>query len=119
MAINKRATAFFEKNAVEYVLLLWDGDQKKIAIRPIAKRDQRAYRLKYGDKGNGAGFSAKTFFDHIGLDYSESRPMPASWDVEQDMLVVDVPTEHLKGTSTQPSLTGMGETAIKRRAITQ
>ena len=118
MAINKRATSFFEKNAVEYVLVLWDADTKKIAIRPIAKRDPRAYRLKYGEKGNGAGFSAKTFFDHIGLDFSESRPMPAHWDDDQDMLVIDVPAEHLRNTPTQPSLTAMGTTAtIPRKRI--
>ena len=80
-----------EKAAVEFVLLLWDADAHKIAIRPISKKDPRSYRVAYGEHGNGAGFSAKTFFDFIGLDYTESRPMSASWDSEQEMLIIDVP----------------------------
>ncbi len=118
MAINKRATQYFEKNAVEFVLVLWDAENKKIGIRPITKKDPRAYRLKYGENGNGAGFSAKTFFDYIGLDVTESRPMPASWDSEQEMLVIDVPAEYVKQQSDQLPLEPP-RSSSRRPAVTQ
>src|SRR5690348_15937302 len=73
LSLNKTATVMLEKNAVEYVLVLWDKDDRKIAIRPITKKDPRAYSVTYGVKGNGAGFSAKTFCDYINLDYTQSR----------------------------------------------
>lgn len=73
MQFNKLATSMFEKDAVENVLLLWDTDRNLVGVRPITKKDSRAYKLHYGEKGNGAGFSAKTFFDYIGVDYSESK----------------------------------------------
>src|SRR4051812_28365656 len=59
IALNKTATARFERDAVEFVILLWDKESRRIAIRPITKKDARAYRVSYGQKGNGAGFSAK------------------------------------------------------------
>jgi hypothetical protein len=104
MAVNKTATAFLEKNAVEFVLLMWDADLRKIGIRPITKKDTRSYRVTYGEKGNGAGFSAKTFFDYIGLDYTVSRTMPASWNSEQEILELDVPEEFLKSSAQQKLL---------------
>lgn len=76
LQFNKPATAKLEKEAVEYVLLLWDASLNKVGVRLITKKDSRAYRVSYGVKGNGAGFSAKTFFDYIGLDYTETRSTP-------------------------------------------
>jgi hypothetical protein len=62
---------------VEYILIGWDPTESKIAMKAIAnKKDPRAYRIRYNDKGNGASFSAKTFLDHAGIDYSERKPIP-------------------------------------------
>lgn len=93
LAFNKAATAPFEKHAVENVLLLWDAEKIQFAVRVITKKDTRSYRLTYGNKGNGAGFSAKTFFDYIGLDYSESRTMPAEWNDQEMMFEIKIPDE--------------------------
>lgn len=95
IAINKTATQFLEKEAVEFVLLMWDSENRRIAMRPIGKKDARSYRLVYGQKGNGAGFSAKTFLDYIGLDYSSSRVLQATWNVEQGILEAEVPAEFM------------------------
>ena len=94
MSLNKAATAPFEKQAVENVLLMWDAEKRQFAIRAISKKDTRSYRLSYGAKGNGAGFSAKTFFDYIGFDYSESRTMPAEWNDNEVMFEVNIPDEY-------------------------
>lgn len=96
IALNKSATTVLEKNAVEFVLLLWDGESRVIGIRPITKKDSRAYPVKYGSKGNGAGFSAKTFLDFINVDYSESRVLPASWEADGSMLTAEVPVGIMK-----------------------
>jgi hypothetical protein len=96
MGLNKAATRVLEREAVEYVLLLWDRENHRIAIRPIKKKDGRAYHLSYGKKGNGSGFSAKTFFDYIGYDYSETRSLPAEWNEGEGIFELEVPVEHLK-----------------------
>ena len=38
LAFNKAATAKFEKHDVEYVLLLWDAEGKRIGVQPIPKK---------------------------------------------------------------------------------
>ena len=76
--------------------MLWDPTRRHVGIRPVTKKDQRAYRLAYGKKGNGAGFSAKTFMDHIGYDYSESRSTPVRWDEGESMFIAEVPMEYLR-----------------------
>jgi hypothetical protein len=89
IALNKSATATLEKHAVENVILLWDAETKRFAIRPIAKKDSRAYRVSYGKKGNGAGFSAVTFLDYIGYNYkNESRSFPADWNDQEGAFLI-------------------------------
>jgi hypothetical protein len=104
IALNKTATAKFENDAVEFVLLLWDPSKRQVGIRPITKKDQRSYRLAYGKKGNGAGFSAKTFMDHIDFDYEESRSVPVRWDESEAMYIAEIPTEYFKKGRQQPLL---------------
>lgn len=93
-AFNKAATAKFEKDAIENVLLLWDAEKQIVGVRPITKKDPRAYKVHMGTKGNGCGFSASTFLRYIGIDLSESRSMPAKWDDGEEMFLIEVPEEY-------------------------
>jgi len=113
ISLNKTATAKLEIDAVEFVLLLWDPTRRQVGIRPITKKDQRAYRLAYGKKGNGAGFSAKTFMDHIGYDYSESRSTPVRWDEGESMFIAEVPMEYLRA-KPQQSLLAVEHSVVRK-----
>lgn len=112
LAFNKSATAILERDAVEYVLLMWDAAKRQLGVRPITKKDSRAYTLAYGKKGNGAGFSAKTFMDYVGYDFSESRSFPARWDESESMFIAEIPEEHLQANRQQPLLAI--QNAVKR-----
>jgi hypothetical protein len=96
MALNKAAAKAFEKSATEYVLLMWDIVARKVAIRPIGKKDQRAYKLS-GAGSTGVGFSCVTFLNHIGYDWSKTRPFQLEWDEQDGMFVFSVPKEFLGG----------------------
>ena len=110
MSFNKSATAPLEKDAVENVLLMWDATKRLVGIRTITKKDDRAYRLAYGKKGNGAAFSAKTFMDYIGYDYSESRSFPLRWDEHESVYVAEIPAEHLnKRQQSGPEITSSAQ----------
>ena len=95
-SFNKAATIQVEKNAVENVLLLWDAEKRLIGVRPITKKDVRAYKVHTGKRGNGCGFSASTFLKYIGYDMSESRSMPAKWDESEEMFIIEVPGEYFR-----------------------
>ena len=96
-SFNKSATTQFEKNAVENVLLMWDQEKRLIGIRPITKKDPRAYKVHYGKKGNGCGFSASTFLKYIGYKETDSQSVAARWDEQEEMFLVEVPEQYLKG----------------------
>jgi hypothetical protein len=108
LQFNKSATARLEKEAAENVLLLWDAELSKVAVRAITKKDPRSYRLKYGVKGNGAGFSAKTFFDYIGLDYQESRSVPIDVGDGEILFEFQIPAEYFVKNRQQPLILQSG-----------
>ena len=95
---NQTAARLLQKDAVEHVLLLWDADAHKIAVKSISnKKDPRAYRVRYMAQGNGAGFSAKTFLDHIGVDFTERRTLAVDINQGSDMILeVEVPEAYFK-----------------------
>jgi hypothetical protein len=101
LALNKAATSKLEGDAVENALLLWDKDRRIIGIRPITKKDDRSYKINYDKKGGGSGFSAKTFFDYIGYDYTETRTLPAKWNEQEMAFLIEVPEAHLKAERSQ------------------
>ena len=98
LGINQHAAKYFRQNAVEFVLLLWDKDARQMAIRPLTKKDARAYAVTYDKKGKGggAGFFGKTFFDFIEYDYAETRSFPAVWNESEGILEVKLPAEAFK-----------------------
>jgi hypothetical protein len=101
---NQPSSRILQKEAIEYVLLLWDSANKKIAMKSTAnKKDQRAYLVRYNDKGNGASFSAKTFLDYCGVDYSVRKSLPIDIKPNHEMFVeVALPDILLKEPDQQP-----------------
>ena len=69
----------------------------------------KAYTLTFSPeaKGSGAGFSAKTFFDYIEYDYSETRSFDAEWNKTDGILEIEIPAQHL-GKVAQPKLVAAG-----------
>jgi hypothetical protein len=104
MAINSSATQVLHKNAVEFVLLLWDEDALRIAFRQITKKDPRAYKISYGTNNSGCSFSAKSFLDHIGWKFANKQYLPAEWNEDEAMLEAKVKPEYLKDARQQKLL---------------
>ena len=96
--MNKAATAILEDKSTKNVILLWDKDSKRIALKLLSGPDTtlNAYKIHYGVKGNGAGFAAKTFLEFIGFDSSKSRSFRADWNEKEQMLEVQLPADAFK-----------------------
>ncbi len=118
MAMNTSAAKIFHQNAVEQVLLLWDEERRKVAIKPISKKDARAYRLTYGPKANGASFSARAFMNHIGWESAEKFTAPATWNEEESILEFELPADKLKGGQTKLTMLDIDATQRKRVRMT-
>jgi len=105
IAFNQTAARVLRKEAIETVLLLWDVDARKLAMKTTAnKKDTRSYTVRYNEKGNGASFSAKTFLDHAGIDYSKRKAIPITINPNSEyFLEVAIPDTFFKKEEAQPS----------------
>jgi hypothetical protein len=107
VGLNQAATAIMEKNAVEFVLVLWDTKLHRVAIRPITKKDNRAYRLARAK--SSSMFSAKAFLEFIKYDLIETRSFPAEWNEDEGLLEVEIPVEYLKDSQPKAKLSAVGK----------
>ena len=100
-ALNRAAAAMFEREGVEYVLLMFDKTARKMGLRSVTKKDPRAFPVRYArskDKGViGAAFSGITFLRHIGYDFSTSQGYPIKWDADETVFEVQLPEERFHG----------------------
>jgi hypothetical protein len=93
VGLNQAATAIMENSAVEFVLLLWDKERHRVAIRPITKKDSRAYRLARAKSSSMV--HAKAFMEQIHYNADETRTFAAEWNEGEGLLEIDIPVECL------------------------
>ena len=93
ISLNTAATRFLEKKEAKFLMLLWDAEAKRIALKVATEPSKTSYTISYGVKGNGAGFSAKTFLDHIGYDQSKTSSFNADWNEPEEMFEVQLSPE--------------------------
>jgi len=63
----------------------------------LNKKDARAYVIRYNSKANGASFSAKTFLDHAGINYSERKAIPIEINPNNELfLEVTIPAKFMQ-----------------------
>jgi hypothetical protein len=106
---NASSSKILDKHAVEMVLLLWDKDQRRMGVRSITKKDDRAYQVRYAKKGKGAGFAARTFLEWCGYDYSETKSYSCHWNEAESTMEVTVPIgEAAKPTARFPRVASKG-----------
>jgi hypothetical protein len=95
------------KDAVENILMLWDSDANKFAIRPIVKKDNRSFPIRYSKKKGdekvvvGAAFSGVMFLKHIKYDYSTTAIYPVTRNADGSLYEVELPAERV-GEHQQP-----------------
>jgi len=88
LTFNQTASRQFQKLGVKTVLLMWDSEARKIALKKISdENDPRSYVMRYNDKGNGSSFSAKTFLDYAGIDYSQRKPIAIEISPNKEFLI--------------------------------
>lgn len=93
IAFNQTAARILREAGIKNVLLLWDRDSRSLALKVIKdEKDVRSYVIRYNAKASGAGFSAKTFLDHAGIDYSQRKPINVEITPDKELLLeVNIP----------------------------
>jgi hypothetical protein len=98
--LNRAAAMLFDKDAVENVLLMWDKESLKFAIRNISKKDARSFNVRYTRKDKtvvGAQFSGIMFLKHIGYDHKTSGTYKLDWNADESFFEVQLPQDRFQG----------------------
>jgi hypothetical protein len=93
IVLNAPAARLFNAHRVEWVLLLSDPEQRKIAVGALTnrrKKDKRAFRIDYQPRLSEAAVCAKSFLKRLGWDGRRYR-LDAHWDEENSRLEFTMP----------------------------
>ena len=83
LALNQAASRQLKTAGVEFVIVLWDSVEKKLALQ-VARdaSDERAYKVRFNKNGNGANVSAKSFLEYAGINYAAKKKAGINIKVE-------------------------------------
>jgi hypothetical protein len=79
----------------KYAQILWDGERFRMALRPLTKRDQRAFKLSFYRGKRGASLSARSFLNYIRWHPSDPFTTPVQWNEKERLLEADLPRERV------------------------
>src|SRR6266540_4606909 len=105
LGFNKGMVDIFNKNEVDKLLLLWDSEKHKIALKLLNKKetDPRAYEISFGTHSRSGYISAKLFLEFIEYHNSTHQSYPALWNEKEKTFEIEIPEEALKGRATPRS----------------
>jgi hypothetical protein len=90
ISFNKALTQMFLRKGYEWALLLFDPEDKKIAVRPLTQPDRRAYRITYHKNGVQAWVCSKSFLKSLGWE-GRRYQINAYWSWRRLLVEFDIP----------------------------
>ena len=87
IGFNQGAVKHFNLNDYEYAVLFYDKDNRRIGIG-LTNDNSEAGICKLRKRASGADISARSFFGYYGIDYADSNRYDASWDEDDNMVIV-------------------------------
>jgi hypothetical protein len=102
IAINAAATRILAAAGIKSVLMLWDKQSYRMAIKSASKSDKNAYVVSYAPEGHSCTLRAKGFFSYVGWVAPQRETLPASWNESERMFEVMLPPAFLKPAPEKP-----------------
>jgi len=96
IVLNADAGDILRREGAKFVQILWDAKLYKMALRPLAKPAESAYKLSSKAGRRGMGFSGLVFLRHIGWTFKESSPIPVEWNEKEKLLEAQLPQEKIE-----------------------
>ncbi len=107
IALNAAATRVLIAAEVRAVLLLWDKQNRRVAIKSAPKGDKNAYAVSLVSDRRAGSLRAKTFLGYVGWSAPQRETLPATWNEKEKMLEITLPREFLsppKGRDPKPKM---------------
>jgi hypothetical protein len=108
ISFNADAGDILSSAGMRFAHILWDAHAYKLALKPITKEDENAFRVSVPAGKRGGTFSAQSFLNFIHWNATEPIVVAAEWNERERLLEARLPKENI----------GVGEKGrvVKRRA---
>ena len=93
ISLNAAACRILLELGAKHILLLWDKENLKMALKAVTKPDKNAFSVSITSHTGSA--RAKTFFDHVGWSARQRETLPAIWNPKERMFEVILQAKHL------------------------
>ena len=95
VALNADVGDILASLGAKYAQILWDRENLKLAIRPLSKRDARAFKLTFLKGKRGGSLSARSFLNYIQWRQAGSFTTPVHWNEKEGLLEAILPRERV------------------------
>jgi hypothetical protein len=102
IAFNADAGDILVGVGMRFAHLLWDAEACKLAIRPIMKEDENAFRVSIPVGKRGGTFSAQSFLNYIQWRAESPIVVNAHWNERERLLEASLPKEQIGATEKGP-----------------
>jgi hypothetical protein len=95
IVLNAAAVRILVAAGVKLVLLLWDRENLKLAIKATNKGDKNAFAVSIV-RNSSARLGSKSFLNHIGWSALRRETIAATWNAQEKMIEVSLPAKHFR-----------------------
>ena|SRR6266852_4406071 len=96
IAFNADAGDVLASVGMRFAHILWDADARKLAIKPLTKEDENAFRASIPEGKRGGTFSALSFLNYIHWRADEPIVVAAKWNEGERLLEAFLPKESIE-----------------------
>ena len=95
VALNADVGDILASLGAKYAQILWNRENLKLAIRPLSKRDARAFKLTFLKGKRGGSLSARSFLNYIRWRQAGAFTTPVHWNEKEGLLEAILPRERV------------------------
>jgi hypothetical protein len=100
IAFNAAACRLLLDAKVKTVVILWDKDTNRIAVKAAPKGEKNAFGISFTGDSHSASLTAKLFLRHIEWSASKRVALPTTWNGVEKMFEATLPQQYLGKSST-------------------
>jgi hypothetical protein len=116
IALNAAAVRILVAIGAKSVLLFWDKENRKLAMKAVHEKDRNAFVVSIV-RNTSAKLWAKSFLAHIGWSAPRRETMAATWDAQKEMFEVTLPLNCLRTEKSSNDPDEQELSAIEEREI--
>jgi hypothetical protein len=95
VVFNAAASRILAGAGVRAVLLLWDKNTNKFAIKATSKGDRNAYAVSPSHGRSSGSLRARMFLNHVGWGAKRRELLQATWNEKEKMLETVLPSKFI------------------------